>query len=92
MKLGVAGKCWRFFASQVNMVRMIPPYPRAGANKSEKAIFTALEGILDRPDWVVIHSLSIHKTFLRLGLLRKFGSWPHKHDQHSATAGSRLGP
>lgn len=41
------------------MVRMIPPYPRSGANHSEKAIFTALEGIVDRPDWVVIHSLTI---------------------------------
>lgn len=41
------------------MVTLIPAYPRAGANKSETAIFSALEGILDRPDWVVIHSLSI---------------------------------
>ncbi|MCW4386330.1 NERD domain-containing protein [Salinibacterium sp. SYSU T00001] len=41
------------------MVRMIPPYPRQGANGSERAIFSALEGILDRPDWVVIHSLSL---------------------------------
>lgn len=38
---------------------MIPAYPRAGANKSETAIFSALEGILDRPDWMVIHSLSM---------------------------------
>lgn len=27
------------------MPTMIPPYPRANANRSEKAIFTALEGI-----------------------------------------------
>lgn len=39
------------------MVRMIPPVPREGANSSEKKIFTALEGIPDRDDWVVIHSL-----------------------------------
>ncbi|WP_232819202.1 nuclease-related domain-containing DEAD/DEAH box helicase [Homoserinimonas sp. OAct 916] len=38
---------------------MIPPYPRAGANRSEKQIFSALEGILDRPEWVVIHSLTV---------------------------------
>lgn len=38
---------------------MIPPYPRKGANSSERALFTAFEGALDRPDWVVIHSLSI---------------------------------
>lgn len=41
------------------MVRMIPPVPREGANSSEKKIFTALEGIPDRDDWVVIHSLRI---------------------------------
>src|SRR5690554_3051627 len=41
------------------MVRMVPSYPRDGANSSERTIFSALEGIVDRPDWVVIHSLSI---------------------------------
>lgn len=30
------------------MVRMIPPYPRDGANVSEKKVFTALEGIQGR--------------------------------------------
>lgn len=46
------------------MVRMIPPTPRDGANTSEKKIFTALEGMTDRDDWVVIHSLRIarHRT------------------------------
>nr|WP_279588078.1 NERD domain-containing protein [Salinibacterium sp. ZJ454] len=38
---------------------MIPPYARADANKSERAIFMALEGIVDRPDWIVIHSLDL---------------------------------
>jgi hypothetical protein len=38
---------------------MIPPEPGAKANRSERALFTAFEGILDRPDWVVIHSLAI---------------------------------
>src|SRR3954454_1884365 len=41
------------------MVRMIPAYPRDGANYSERAIFTALEGITDRPHWTVIHSLTV---------------------------------
>lgn len=41
------------------MVVMIPPEPRAGANASERALYQALEGALDRPDWVVIHSLTV---------------------------------
>ena len=41
------------------MVRMIPPYPREGANVSEKKIFTALEGIQGHDDWIAIHSLSV---------------------------------
>jgi hypothetical protein len=40
-------------------MRMIPGQPRAGANKSEQALFQALEGIPDRPNWAVIHSLSL---------------------------------
>lgn len=43
------------------MVRMIPPTPREGANSSEKKIFTALEGMVDREDWVVIHSIRISR-------------------------------
>ncbi|MBB5633303.1 hypothetical protein BKA04_001526 [Cryobacterium mesophilum] len=41
------------------MPRMIPPEPRPGANRSERDLFRSFEGILDRPDWVVIHSLAI---------------------------------
>lgn len=41
------------------MPRMIPAQPRAGANKSEQAVFIAFEGIPDRPDWTVIHSLQL---------------------------------
>lgn len=41
------------------MVRMIPPTPREGANSSEKRLFTALEGMVDRDDWTVIHSLRV---------------------------------
>lgn len=42
---------------------MIPPYPRANPNRSEKTLFTALEGIMDRPDWVVIHSLELAQNY-----------------------------
>jgi hypothetical protein len=38
---------------------MIPPEPGPKANRSERALFTAFEGILDRPEWVVVHSLAI---------------------------------
>ncbi|MBW9093329.1 NERD domain-containing protein [Microbacterium jejuense] len=38
---------------------MIPAYPREGANASERKVFTALEGIQGRDDWVAIHSLGI---------------------------------
>ncbi len=41
------------------MPRMIPPEPRSGANRSERELFRAFEGIQDHPDWVVIHSLAI---------------------------------
>lgn len=41
------------------MVRMIPPYPREGANISERKIFDALDGIQGHDDWVAIHSLSV---------------------------------
>ncbi|WP_286721467.1 nuclease-related domain-containing DEAD/DEAH box helicase [Microbacterium sp. UBA1612] len=41
------------------MPRMIPARARDGANRSEKQVFTAFEGALDRPDWVVIHSLQL---------------------------------
>lgn len=38
---------------------MIPGQPRAGANKSEQALFQALEGIPNRTNWTAIHSLSL---------------------------------
>lgn len=41
------------------MVRMIPPYPREGANTSERSVFTALESIANHDDWIAIHSLGI---------------------------------
>lgn len=41
------------------MVRMIPAYPREGANASERKVFSALEGIQGHDDWVAIHSLGI---------------------------------
>jgi hypothetical protein len=44
------------------MVRMIPPYPREGANFSERQLFSAFEAIMDRPDWTVIHSLSLTRN------------------------------
>jgi superfamily I DNA/RNA helicase len=47
-------------------VKMIPDQPRAGANASEKKIFSALEGIMDRPDWTVIHSLSLTDNLFTL--------------------------
>jgi Nuclease-related domain/AAA domain/UvrD-like helicase C-terminal domain len=45
---------------------MIPAQPRAGANKSELAVFSALEAITDRPDWVVIHSLTLTDNLFTL--------------------------
>src|SRR6478735_5964461 len=41
------------------MPRMIPLEPRGGANRSERALFQAFEGIMDRPDWVVIHGMTL---------------------------------
>lgn len=41
------------------MPRMIPPDPGSKANRSENELFRAFEAIMDRPDWVVIHSLTI---------------------------------
>lgn len=48
------------------MTTMIPAQPRAGANNSEKAVFMALEGIMDRPDWTVIHSLQLTDNLFTL--------------------------
>lgn len=41
------------------MVRMIPPYPREGANASERRVFDAIESIQGHDDWIAIHSLGI---------------------------------
>jgi hypothetical protein len=38
---------------------MIPPSPRGQANKSEQQVFTALQAIIDKPEWTVIHSLTL---------------------------------
>lgn len=48
------------------MPRMIPPRPREGSNASERQLFSALEAIMDRPDWTVIHSLSLGQNFAAL--------------------------
>jgi DNA replication protein DnaC len=48
------------------MVQMIPAQPRSGANKSELSVFTAFEAIVDRPDWVVIHSLTLTDNLFSL--------------------------
>lgn len=45
---------------------MIPAQPRAGANKSEQAVFTSFEGISNRPDWTVIHSLQLTDNLFSL--------------------------
>lgn len=46
------------------MVTMIPPGAKPGTNRSEREVFTAFEGIPDRPDWIVIHSLQLaHNLF-----------------------------
>lgn len=41
------------------MVTTIPARPRQNANVSEKALFMAIEGISNHPNWVAIHSLSL---------------------------------
>lgn len=48
------------------MVTMVPPYPRAGANFSEKQLFSAFEAVQDRLDWTVIHSLSLGQNLAAL--------------------------
>lgn len=45
---------------------MIPAVARFGANGSERRVFSAFEGILDRPDWVVFHSLVVRQHLDRL--------------------------
>jgi len=48
------------------MVRMIPPTPRAGANRSEQALFAALAGIPNKPDWIVLHSTLLAQNIRNL--------------------------
>ncbi len=43
------------------MPRMVPATARSGANVSERRLFTAVEGIMHRPDWVVFHSLVVRQ-------------------------------
>lgn len=45
------------------MVIMIPAAPRKGANRAEQTVFSALEGIVDKPDWVVLHSVDLGQNF-----------------------------
>lgn len=48
------------------MVTMIPPGAKPGANRSEREVFSAFEGITDRPDWIVIHSLQLARNLFAL--------------------------
>ncbi len=48
------------------MVTMIPPGAKPGTNRSEREVFTAFEGIPDRPDWIVIHSLQLARNLFSL--------------------------
>lgn len=41
------------------MPRMIPAVARFGANTSERRLFMAFEGIMNRRDWVVFHTLVV---------------------------------
>lgn len=41
------------------MVKMVPPGVAPKTNWSEREVFTAFEGVLDRPDWIVLHSLKL---------------------------------
>ncbi|GAA1941573.1 hypothetical protein GCM10009775_36700 [Microbacterium aoyamense] len=43
------------------MPRMIPSTARAGANWSERRLFDAFAGMMDRTDWVVFHSLVVRQ-------------------------------
>lgn len=48
------------------MVTMIPPGAKPGTNRSEREVFMAFEGIPDRPDWIVIHSLQLARNLFSL--------------------------
>lgn len=50
------------------MVRMIPSEFDSKTNFGEKKVFNALEGVLDRPEWIVFHSLKLaHNTNSLMG-------------------------
>lgn len=50
------------------MVRMIPAEYDSKTNFGEKKVFNALEGVLDRPDWTVLHSLKLaHNNHALMG-------------------------
>lgn len=48
------------------MVTMVPANPKESTNFSENAVFRALEGITDRPDWVVLHSIEVFQNIFTL--------------------------
>lgn len=48
------------------MPRMIPSVYRSGANWSERRLYGALEGIMDRPDWIVFHSLPVRQHVTKM--------------------------
>ena len=48
------------------MVTTIPPGAKPGTNRSEREVFTAFEGIPDRPDWILIHSLQLARNLFSL--------------------------
>jgi len=50
------------------MVRMIPADYKKSTNFGEKKVFNALQGVNDRPDWIVLHSLKLaHNEFALQG-------------------------
>ncbi|MEO0024952.1 MAG: hypothetical protein RL196_1393 [Actinomycetota bacterium] len=48
------------------MVSMMPQKLKADENLGEKLVFTALQGVVGREDWVVIHSLKQAKVLLNI--------------------------
>jgi hypothetical protein len=50
------------------MVRMIPAEYSKKISFGEKKVFNALQGVLDRPDWIALHSLKLaHNEFALQG-------------------------
>lgn len=48
------------------MPRMIPTAARFGANSSERGLYSAFESIMDRPDWVILHSIIVRQHLDKL--------------------------